>query len=212
MSKEAIDITCNKCKTSFRLWIPTELLSSWGDGEEINCVKCPLSYLIKKSGNVVTVTEVSSDGSDDDKKADDADSSEKTHHILFVDRDKLSAAVAENALEGTPVDITPAMNGEDALKIFKEGDFDLVVTDLHLADPTDSDSRLEGESLLREITDFAIGREIPSIIMTGKEMIDDISMDPKWFDLRVKGFIQKGNPFWADEMKTKIKEILDIVT
>jgi hypothetical protein len=33
-------------------------------------------------------------------------------------------------------------------------------------------------------------------------------LDPKWFDLHVKGFIQKGNPFWTDELKLKLKEVI----
>ena len=212
MSKEAIEIDCKGCGTRFRLWIPTELLSSWGDGEEINCVNCAVRFLIKKSDKTIQITELSSDsdaGGDD--KADSAEGTKPTHHILFVDDDKLSAAVAEHALEGTPVAITSTTSGEAALDIFKEGDFDLIVTDLHLVDPEDPNSRLDGEDLLREIADIAIGKEIPAIIMTGKDLIDDIAMDPKWFDLRVKGFIQKGNPFWAEEMKTKIKEILNIL-
>jgi hypothetical protein len=40
-------------------------------------------------------------------------------------------------------------------------------------------------------------------------MIDDLILDPKWFELRVKGFIQKGNPFWANELRDKIKEVLN---
>ena len=210
MSKEAIEIDCKGCGTRFRLWIPTELLSSWGDGEEVNCVKCAVRFLIKKSGKTVQITEVSPKDNDDDK-AKSAEDTKPTHNILFVDDDKLSAAVAEHALEDTSVAMTSVTSGEAALKIFKEGDFDLIITDLHLIDPEDPNSRLDGEDLLREISDFAIGKEIPAIIMTGKDMIDDIAMDPKWFDLRVKGFIQKGNPFWAEEMKTKIKEILNIL-
>ncbi len=212
MSKEAIEIDCKGCNTRFRLWVPTVLLSSWGDGEEINCVKCGMRYLIKKSGSTIQITEVSADTvSVDNTKEDKAEPPPPKHKILFVDDDKLSAAVAENALEDIAVAITSATSGESALELFKEDDFDLIITDLHLINPEDPNSRLDGEDLLREITDVAIGREIPSIIMTGKDMIDDIAMDPKWFDMRVKGFIQKGNPFWADEMKTKVKEILDIV-
>ena len=30
----------------------------------------------------------------------------------------------------------------------------------------------------------------------------------KWFELKVKGFIQKGNPFWVEELKLKVKEVL----
>jgi hypothetical protein len=33
-------------------------------------------------------------------------------------------------------------------------------------------------------------------------------LDPKWFELNVKGFIQKGNPFWVEELKLKVKEVL----
>lgn len=212
MSKEAIEIDCKGCKTQFRLWVPTVLLSSWGNGEEINCVKCGMRYLIKKSSSTIQITEVSTDaGSVDNTKEDNTEPEPPKHKILFVDDDKLSAAVAENALEGKAVAITTATSGEEALELFKEDDFDLIVTDLHLINPEDPNSRLDGEDLLREITDIAIGREIPSIVMTGKDMIDDIAMDPKWLDMRVKGFVQKGNPFWADEMKTKIKEILDIL-
>ncbi len=54
------------------------------------------------------------------------------------------------------------------------------------------------------------GRNVPAIITTGKDIIDDLVLDPKWFDLNVKGFVQKGNPFWGEELKTKIKEILEL--
>ena len=52
------------------------------------------------------------------------------------------------------------------------------------------------------------GVSAPAIITTGKDIIDDLVLDPKWFELNVKGFIQKGNPFWVEELKLKVKEVL----
>ena len=65
---------------------------------------------------------------------------------------------------------------------------------------------MDGEELLQKMR--STGFEMPAIVTTGKDIIDDLVLDPKWFELKVKGFIQKGNPFWVEELKLKVKEVL----
>lgn len=126
--------------------------------------------------------------------------------VLIIEDDSLARQMVDESLQGTGIRVLPAKNATEALSLVRSEKIDLLVTDLYLRNPNDPDSQLDGEELLRKIS--ASGIQIPAIITTGKDIIDDIVLDPKWFDLRVKGFIQKGNPFWVDELKLKIKEVL----
>lgn len=127
--------------------------------------------------------------------------------VLFVEDDKLSMAVAENSLIDLNINLLTAGSGEEALDIINSTHIDLLITDLHLIDPEKPESKIDGENLLQIVSDKGFG--IPAIVTTGKEMIDDIVMDPRWFPLNVKGFVQKGSPFWSEELKDKVKEIIN---
>lgn len=126
--------------------------------------------------------------------------------ILVVEDDKFSRQMVETGLANMGYKVLIVKNAAEALKAFKKDDVKLVVTDLYLKNPGDPESQLDGEEMLKRLTDTGI--HVPAIITTGKDIIDDLVLDPKWFDLHVKGFIQKGNPFWTDELKDKIKEVL----
>ena len=126
--------------------------------------------------------------------------------ILYIEDDRLSRKMVEAALKDTDVKLLTVKNASEALGALKKRKISLIVTDLYLKNPNDPESSMDGEELLRRVVDM--GFSIPSIIITGKAIIDDIELEPKWFDLRVKGFIQKGNPFWVDDLKLKIKETL----
>lgn len=126
--------------------------------------------------------------------------------VLFIDDDRLAREMAEGTLGDAGIKLLTAKNSGEALKALKSGGVDLIVTDLYLKNPSDPESQIDGEELLQRVKET--GAEIPAIITTGKDILDDLVLDPKWFELRVKGFIQKGNPFWMDELKGKIKEVL----
>lgn len=143
-------------------------------------------------------------------KMEEASAMGLTQHgetVLLVEDESLSRAVAENSLIDLNITLLTAVDGEYAIDIIEKNKIDLIVTDLHLSSEENEHPRIDGEHLLQTIADK--GLNIPAIITTGKEMIDDIAMNPKWFSLNVKGFVQKGSPFWSEELKDKIKEIIN---
>ena len=205
--KEAVEIKCTGCATEFRLWIPTELLEEDGSREELGCIKCDARFMLKKGFDGIEVTNPEGDSlTAIEDEAADIDGI----HVLFVDSDRLAVAIAESTLGDTPIKLHSAISAEFALEqIGNEANkFSLVVSDLHLKESGDPESKLDGEDFLREMAKRGIG--LPVIITTGKDIVDDIISDSKWFDLSVKGFIQKGNPFWAEELKVKLKEMLEL--
>ncbi|MBI5588181.1 MAG: response regulator [Deltaproteobacteria bacterium] len=126
--------------------------------------------------------------------------------VLVVEDDRLAREMVEGTVKGLGIRLIAAKNATEAIRILRKERITLIVADLYLKNPGDPESLLDGEELLKKMVDS--GLNIPSIITTGKDIIDDLVLDPKWFDLHVKGFIQKGNPFWAEELKLKVKEIL----
>jgi len=127
--------------------------------------------------------------------------------ILVVDDNRLSLSVAENSLADLNIELITASSGEEAIDIINSRHIDLVATDLHLASPDNPSRGMNGEALLRIVSERRFGT--PAIVITGKDLIEEIEMDPKWIPLNVKGFVQKGNPFWSEELKDKIKEIIN---
>jgi len=125
--------------------------------------------------------------------------------VLVIEDDRLSRDMVEKTLSEIGFSIIPAKSSTEAMKAAKKK-IHLIVTDLYLKNPADPESVLDGEDLLVQLRDSGV--EAPAIITTGKDIIDDLVLDPKWFDLNVKGFIQKGNPFWVEDLKLKVKEVL----
>lgn len=220
VKKEAVEINCSGCGARFRLWVPEELLSGWGGGEEINCVKCGTRFIVKGTEAGISVTTATqappaqkaaaaqpkTQAQAPPKATEESDGKKK---VIFIDDDKLAIAIAQHSLADLGISLTAVKSGEEALKQISLSRFDIIITDLHLKDPSDPNRQLDGEDVLKRAA--ALGKPIPAIITTGKDIIDDLALDPKWFDLKVRGFIQKGNPFWADELKTKLKEVLELV-
>src|SRR3990172_249522 len=210
IKKEAVEINCSGCGARFRLWIPEELLSGWGEGEDINCIKCGARFLVKGGPSGVSVTSAAPAQAQAQKTpapASGEDAGKKK--VIFIDDDKLAIAIAQHSLTDLDISLVTVKSGEEALKQIASSHFDIIITDIHLKDPSDPNRQMDGEDVLNRVA--SLGKPIPAIITTGKDIIDDIALDPKWFDLKVRGFIQKGNPFWADELKTKLKEVLGLV-
>lgn len=220
--KTPINIKCASCGNSFRLWVPVHLLSKWGSGEDVHCIKCEAHFLIKNTDTGVSVTtlEVEATPAQSAPAAPGvATTPEKAvpktkevirhdKSVIFTDSDKLSAAIAENSIMQLKVNVLIATSGTEALELYKARGADLIITDLHLRRPGEPPTIMDGEELIEAVA--ANGKNTPVIIVTGKELVDEMSLDPKWYELHVKGFIQKGNPFWADELKDKITEVLQV--
>lgn len=213
--KKHIEIECPKCRTRFRLWVPLKLFSEWKDGEEIGCVKCRMRIRLEKDNDSFRValaqsveeilTEV------EHKEA--VQTGEGVHlknvtgeTILIVDDDSLTGKMAEDMLIKNNFTPLIAQNGPEALRLIQHNKIALVAVDLHLKNQRDPESIMDGEEFLQRLADS--GKNIPAIITTGKDLIDDLIFQPKWYDLHVKAFVQKGNPFWTDDLLAKIKEIL----
>ena len=113
--------------------------------------------------------------------------------------------MVENSLSELGFAIIPVKSSTEAMRAIGHK-IHLIVSDLYLKNPADAESILDGEDLLVKLRDSGVSA--PAIITTGKDIIDDLVLDPKWFELNVKGFIQKGNPFWVEELKLKVKEVL----
>ena len=236
--KEALEISCSACNARFRLWLPPDQMAEWEKGSTISCIRCGAKYAVKKTAkgfNVSVSREAPSPRGEATglreevlEKAPEAsapqapeapraparpvrqkaeEKAEKTTEaVLLIDDDRLAREMMEHTLEDTGMRLITAKNGAEALKILRNEEIDLIVTDLYLRNPDDPESRIDGEELLKKAQ--SMGLSLPSIVTTGKDIIDDLVLDPKWFDLQVKGFIQKGNPFWVEELKLKIKEVM----
>ncbi len=227
--KEPLIIECSACETRFRLWIPLKDASEWEKGISIKCIKCGRTYLVKKVAKGFDVEAVAEappqfetgafaiDTNNDlslldhDVPEAGAGSTEKAETkasvstILVVEDDALSRKMVENSLEDETNRLIIVKNGEEAMAALGKEKIDLLVVDLYLRSPNDPPSVMDGEEVLKKASAMV---NIPAIVVTGKELVDDIALDPKWFEMHVKDFIQKGNPFWVDELKVKVKDII----
>jgi len=224
--KLPVEISCTGCDTEFRLWIPEDMVSDWEGGATVRCIKCGARQRIEKGdeglysrseageeaavprGKVADEPEAAASGGvepvQEQEQAEAAAGDMDT--VLLIEDDKLSRRQAEDTIKDAGIRFITVKDSAEALDILKKNTINLIVTDLYLKKPGDPPSMLDGEDLLKKIADSGVS--IPSIIITGKDLLDEMILDPKWFDLHVKAFIQKGNPFWADDLKLKIKEIL----
>lgn len=205
--KKSVEIECPKCRTKFRLWVPIALFLEWKNREEVVCVKCGTRVQLEKDGDSFRVVA----GQSIKEIITEAVPTETTASgagelILVVDDDGLVRKMAENVLLKNKFTPLIAQNGPEALGIIEKNKVALVVVDLHLKNPKDPKSTMDGEEFLQRLADS--GKKLPAIVTTGKDLIDDIILEPKWYDLHVAAFIQKGSPFWTDDMILKIKEIL----
>ncbi|MEE9590914.1 MAG: response regulator [Thermodesulfobacteriota bacterium] len=207
MEKEAIEIECPECGIKFRLWIPHNLLPDWETGQQVGCFKCRAGLKVVKEGAAFTVTSIKEEKRPEEPlqkaKKVKVEVNEKT---LIIEDDKSTRKMEEEVLQGMETSSIIAKNSSEALDALQSNTVNLIIVDLHLKNPKDPYSTMNGEEFLWKVKEM--GMNIPSIVTTGKDIVDDIIMDPKWFELNVKGFIQKGNPFWTEELKAKVQEIL----
>lgn len=209
LKKKPIEIECPDCKIRFRLWVPVNMLDQWNSGAEIGCVKCGTRIKLERNEDSFhaapkqPLEEIREEAALDKTGQPLAGAGEI---ILIVDDDSLVRKMAEDILKKNRFVPLTAQNGPEALDLIKRNNVAVIAVDLHLKNPRDPNSSMDGEEFLQKVVD--LGKNIPAIITTGKDLIDDVILEPKWYDLHVKAFVQKGSPFWTDDLLMKIKEIL----
>lgn len=223
--KEPVEVACGGCGSRFRLWVPVDSFPEWEKGENISCVRCGARFLVKKEAEDFHITplitplapetaepqapeapEEEAREAPEESGGVEAGAEPGVETILLIEDDRLAREMVEAALADIGFRIVQAKNASEALKAAKKERPDLIVSDLYLKNAADPSSDMDGGELLQKMHDA--GTIAPAIITTGKEILDDLLLDPKWFELKVKGFIQKGNPFWVEELKLKVKEVL----
>ena len=115
-------------------------------------------------------------------------------HMLVVDDEKSMRDLLTEYLSEYGYEVTCAVNGQDALQIYKQGHFDIILSDLFM-EPMDG---LELLNKIKEINPDAI-----FIMITGYPSIkSSIEVMKKG----AKDYITK--PFTIDEIKVKIERAL----
>jgi DNA-binding NtrC family response regulator len=115
-------------------------------------------------------------------------------HMLVVDDEKGMRDLLAEYLIGYGYEVTCAANGQDALQIYKQGHFDIVLSDLFM-EPMDGLELLKG---IREINSDAF-----FIMITG---YPSIKSSIEALKQGARDYITK--PFDIDEIKVKIERAL----
>lgn len=114
--------------------------------------------------------------------------------ILYVEDDEVLAYVTKDNLELNKYSVIHCLNGKDALKTFKENDFDLCLLDVMLPE-------MDGFTLAKEIR--SRNQEIPLLFLTAKSLKEDKIAG---LQLGADDYITK--PFSIEELILKIEIFL----
>ena len=117
-----------------------------------------------------------------------------TTQILLVDDDQNFRRVAAYQLGETGAEVTTAGDGREGLEAFRQGRFDLVLTDVKMPE-------LDGMALLREIRALSAG--VPVILVTAH---GDIEMAVQAMQNGATDFITK--PFDRAQLRAKVERAL----
>ncbi len=115
-------------------------------------------------------------------------------HILYVEDDEVLSFVTRDNLEMNKYAVTHCGEGEEALRIFKKGEFDLCILDVMLP-------KMDGFALAEEIRKR--NQSIPILFLTAKSMKED---KIHGLQLGADDYITK--PFSIEELILKIEVFL----
>jgi two-component system OmpR family response regulator len=116
------------------------------------------------------------------------------NRILLVEDDQNFGDVLRSYLEMHDYDVTLATDGEQGLKTYKKGSFDLCIFDVMMP-------LKDGFTLAKEIRQQDL--QVPIIFLTAKSMKDDVL---KGFQIGADDYITK--PFNSEELLFRIQAIL----
>jgi Response regulator containing a CheY-like receiver domain and an HD-GYP domain len=122
------------------------------------------------------------------------------YHILIVDDVSENIQVAMNILKEGNYQFSFALNGEKALALVEENDFDLILLDIMMPG-------LNGFEVCSRLKRNPMAADIPVIFLTAKVDIDAISQG---FKLGAVDYITK--PFHAEELIARVKNHLELFT
>jgi putative two-component system response regulator len=118
--------------------------------------------------------------------------------ILIVDDVLENIQVAMNILKEDSYDFSFAMNGDEALKLIEENQFDLILLDIMMPG-------IDGFEVCRRIKNDAALADIPIVFLTAKSDIDSIA---KSFEVGGVDYIVK--PFHALELLARVKTHIEL--
>ncbi len=116
------------------------------------------------------------------------------YKILLVEDDQNFGDVLRSYLEMHEYDVTLATDGEEGLKEFKKGEFDLTITDVMMP-------KKDGFSLARDIREE--NTEMPIIFLTAKTLKEDVL---EGFKIGADDYITK--PFNSEELLYRVMAVL----
>jgi DNA-binding response OmpR family regulator len=114
--------------------------------------------------------------------------------ILLVEDDQNFGDVLRSYLEMHEYDVTLATDGEEGLKEFKKGTFDLTITDVMMP-------KKDGFSLARDIREE--NTDMPIIFLTAKTLKEDVL---EGFKIGADDYITK--PFNSEELLYRVMAVL----
>jgi len=116
--------------------------------------------------------------------------------VLYVEDEPIIRLEVENMLKNITRNVVTATNGVEALNLFKEGQFDIVITDIRLP-------KMDGLALSREIR--KLSPEIPIIITTAYSDADCL-LDA--IEIGINQYILK--PIQFEKIITSLKKVYEI--
>ena len=121
-----------------------------------------------------------------------------TKKILFIEDESALQQILKDILTKKGYEMISALDGEVGLKLAKEKKPDLILLDLILP-------KLHGLQVLKNLKEDEVTKDIPVVILTNLEQIDDIN---KALELGAKSYLVKVQ-YSLEEIAEKIKKALD---
>ena len=116
--------------------------------------------------------------------------------IVICDDTRLIRVLMRSVLAGAGYHVSEAGNGQEALELLREENFDLLIADIHMPD-------VDGAALLKDIRLVLKDVDLPVIICSGSREKKDYLRVGQY---GVQGIIQK--PIKNDELLSCVREVL----
>jgi YesN/AraC family two-component response regulator len=115
-------------------------------------------------------------------------------NILIAEDEQIIAEILSNISKLIGYNSIITTNGVEALKFFKENNFDLIITDIHMPE-------MDGYQLIKEIR--KTNKQVPILVLSG--FIDNEHIS-KVLNIGANGYIEK--PFTIANIKSILKEFI----
>jgi DNA-binding response OmpR family regulator len=113
--------------------------------------------------------------------------------VLIADDDGVSRKLLQGYLQKWGYDVTVAVDGAEAWRLFSEGDFPIVVTDWMMPE-------MDGPELIRKIRGSNCPHYVFTLLLTGRSQKEDVV---EGMEAGADDFINK--PFDRDELQVRLR-------